>query len=261
MTRIQEGSPVGPERAVALLRGITSPSSPVRLTWAGVADEWFAVGELDYHEDVTIASVLAWAAVREPPGSPVRVDLLDSLQGLAVDGRVPAAALRRVVEDLPRAGLAPAEIEFFDDLVASSQLPAPRVAPADAPNLPGVEEGRPLGPAVCLDLVRGVVTSTPDERRAGAALAAGRAAAGDLDDDEARTLAAVLTWALEVDRTDARPALLAALDALAGRDRVPPWALDRVLTHLDRGPLDPVERGLRADLATALAAHRRRGES
>jgi hypothetical protein len=96
----------------------------------------------------------------------------------------------------------------------------------------------------------------PEERRSGAALTAGRAGAGGLDDDEARTLAAVLAWAVQVETAGARPALLSALEVLAGRDRVPPWALDRVLAHLAGSAPDPVEEEIGADLA---AARRRLG--
>jgi hypothetical protein len=63
----------------------------------------------------------------------------------------------------------------------------------------------------------------------------------------------VLVWAVEVDTTPARPALLAALGALAGRDRVPPRVLTRVVGHLGHTTLSPVEEDMRADLVAHLA--------
>ncbi|MCO1659640.1 hypothetical protein [Pseudonocardia humida] len=82
--------------------------------------------------------------------------------------------------------------------------------------------------------------------------------AGRFDDDEAATIATILAWAVQVEHGDARPALLAALDGLARRDRVPPWALEQVLARLPDSGLDESECALRSNLVTALGAHRER---
>ncbi len=258
MSRIREGTPVGPRRCIDLLRGITSTSSEERHVWAGVTDQWFGIGELDYREDVTIAWVLAWTTVHEGQRYPVRVGLLDSLQGLALDDRAPAAALDLVTTAIPRADLDVAEVESYDELLAARTRPAPTVPPGEAPNLPGVPPGEPVEPARCVELVRGLTDPDPDQRRAAARLVTAWAAAGRLDDDQARVLATVSTWAVLIEATTALVALLGALAALARRDLVPPWALDQLERHLAAADLDPAADGLRAELAAALAGHRAR---
>ena len=151
-----------------------------------------------------------------------------------------------------------AEVEMYEvpgrgAVAAAATVPAAsgepgrrRAGRVDRPRaLPGP---RPRGCAI---------RSPPSGARARRSSRAGPRA-GELDDDEARTLAVVLAWAVEIETTAARPALLSALQALGERDRVPPWALDRVLAHLAGTPLDGPEEGFRAGLAAALAAHRRR---
>lgn len=260
MTATGAGTPVGPRRCLDLLRGISATDEEERRNWADVAGLWSSGGELDPVEQLTLSWPLAWAAVVETHRFEVREGLLLSLDDLAAGRGVPAAVLELVTSAIEPGDLHVAEVELYQDLVAARSRPTREIPPTELPNLPGARSGEPVGPAQCLHLVRRITSGSPDDRRGGAAVTAGRAAAGGFDDDEARTLGAVLGWAVEVEADSARPALLAALDALAGRDRVPPWALDRVLAHLAGGPLDPVEEGFRADLATALAAHRRRAD-
>lgn len=249
MTRIIEGDTVGPQDCLALLRGLTSHDRDERLGAAVVAGDWFSGGGLDYTEDVTVARVLAWAAVREPPGGLVRADMLDSLQGLAIDGRAPTASLRLVTSEIDRSDVSPAEADFYDDIVEAAARPGHAG--------PGEGYGRPLGPDRCLELVRGLASGSAGERRAAATALSGRAAAGELDADEAGTLATVLAWAVHLERTPARPVELSALLVLAGRGRVPVRVLDRAVRHLGGVRLDPVEQGIHHDLVAAL--HRAAG--
>lgn len=240
MTRIIEGDTVGAEDCLALLRGLTSHDRDERLGAAVVAGDWFGGGGLDYTEDVTVAWALAWAAVREPPGGLVRADMLDSLQGMAIDDRAPVAALRLVTSEIDRSDVSPAEMDFYDDLVEALSRPGP-----DSPSGSGE---RSLGAERCLELVRGLVSRSTGDRRAAATAVAGRAAAGELDTAESNAIAAVLTWAVELERTRSRPVLLSALLVLAERGSVPARVLDRVVTHLAGARLDPVEQGFLADL-------------
>ncbi|WP_214401954.1 hypothetical protein [Pseudonocardia lacus] len=243
MTRIIEGDTIGAADCLALVRGLTSSDREERLGAAVVAGDWFGGGGLDYTEDVTAAWVLAWAAVREPPGGLVRADMLDSLESLAADDRAPAAALRLVTTALDRADVSPAELDFYDGLVEALARPGP-ASPGGS--------GRPLGAQRCLALVRGLASGVDADRRAAATAVAGHAAAGDLDAGESSTVATVLAWAVELERRPARPVLLSALLVLAERGSVPARVLDRVVTHLAGARLDPVEEGFLADLTAAL---------
>ncbi|MCO1653963.1 hypothetical protein [Pseudonocardia humida] len=234
------------------------PSPEERRTWSDVVSLWSGWGELDRPEDVTLSWVLAWAAVVETHRFEVREGLLLSLSDLAAGARAPAGVLDLVTSAIAPDDLHVAEVEMYEALVAARARPAAQIPPAERPNLAGSGAGERIGPLPCLDLVRRISSRVPEERRSGAALVGDRAGAGELDDDEAPTLAAVLAWAVEVETTAARPALLSALRALSRRDRVPPWALERVLAHLGGTALDRPEEELRSELSDALAAHRRR---
>ncbi|MCO1653964.1 hypothetical protein [Pseudonocardia humida] len=98
MTRIVEGDTIGAADCLALVRGLTSRDRDERLGAAVVADDWFSAGGFDYTEDVAVAWVLAWAAVREAPG------------------RVPVRVLDRVVAHLAGARLDPVEEGLLADL-------------------------------------------------------------------------------------------------------------------------------------------------
>ena len=244
MTRIIEGDTVGAPRCLALLRGLTSHDRAERDGCAVIADNWFGPGGFDFTEDVTVAWVLAWAAVREPPGGLARAEMLDALQGMAIEDRAPTAALELVVSTIHRSDVSPAEIDFYDDLVAARSRPGPEGPPGGG--------GRPLGAERCLELVRGLASTSAAERRAAATAVAGRAAAGDLDAGESATIATVLAWAVEVETTRSRPVLLSALLVLAEGARVPLRVLDRTVAHLAGARLDQVEEGFLTDLAAAL---------
>jgi hypothetical protein len=248
----------GPRRCLDLLRGVCAADPDERRTWAGATGRCSARGELDAHEELTLGWALAWAAAVETHCHDVRAGLMGSLGVLAGAGRVPAAALDLVIAAIDPTDLHVVETAPYAGLVAARARPPRVVRPSDPPNLPGAVAGEPIGPAQCLHLIRRIASGSATERRAGAAVTARRAGAGELDDDEARTVAAVLAWAVEEGRSPARPALLAALHTLADRDRAPAWALDRMLARLADAGLDAVEEDFRVDLATALAAHRRR---
>ncbi|HZG90301.1 MAG TPA: hypothetical protein VEZ42_08805 [Pseudonocardia sp.] len=253
------GTPIGPGRCIGLLRGLTSPALEDRETWADVPSLWSDWGEFDADEELAITWVLAWAAVVEVHRFEVRERLLLSLSDLAAGGRVAAAALDLVTGTIERDDLHIAEVEMYDGLVAARSGPTrPHPSPYDRPNLPGVPPGEPVEPARCVELVRGLTDPDPDQRRAAARLVTAWSAAGRLDDDQARVLATVLTWAVRVEATAALVALLGALTALARRDLVPPWALDQLARHLAAADLDPTADGLRAELAAALAGHHSR---
>jgi hypothetical protein len=275
---------VGPRWCIQLLRWMTSPDPRERAELSEAAADYRDRGQLDEREGRTLAWVLAWgavgedgwyrpqrdrwsmtvAAVRERLGGPadrdpVRPGFLYSLARLAADDWVPHAALDLVVSALVRTELTSTdEEESYDELVAARSRTGPQVPAEDLPNLPGAAPGDPVGPRVCLDLVRDIADADPAQRRTGAEAAVRRSEAGGFDDDEAATIGTVLAWAIQVEHGDARPALLAALDALAARDRVAPWALEQVLAHLAPAELDEIERPLRQGLAAALAGHRGR---
>lgn len=237
------GTPVGPQRCLDLVRGVCNPSPQERRVWADVVSTWSGWGELDAHEVDVLAWVLGWAAVVETHRFEVREGLLLSLSDLASGGRVPSGVLDLVATAIAPGDVHVAEEEMYAALVAARSGREPLAAAA---------AGASLGPAPCLDLVRRIAAASSGERRSGAALTAGRAAAGELDDDEARTLAAVLVWAVEVETTPARPALLSPLTVMAERDHVPAWALDRVLARLDESASDRAEESFRTELLAAL---------
>jgi hypothetical protein len=166
MTRIIEGDTVGAPRCLALLRGITSHNPTERRDWAVIADDWFGPGGFDYTEDVTVAWVLAWAAVREPPGGLNRAGLLDALCGMAIEDRAPRTALELVTSAIHRSDVSPAEIDFYDDLVTARSRPGPDGPPGGG--------GRPLGAQRCLELVRGLASTSAADRRAAATAVAGQ---------------------------------------------------------------------------------------
>lgn len=258
MTRIREGTPVGARYCLDLLRGITTTSLEERRGWAGAAAWWFGDGQLDHREDVTLAWVLAWAAVLETRSPLVRGDLLDSLDVLSSSDRAPVGALDLVIATVPRAGLDVSGIESYDALLDARTRPGPTLPPEDRPNLPDVPPGEPIEPARCVELVRGLSATDPELRLATGRLLAAWTAEGRLDEDQGRTLAVVTTWTVQVETTDALGALLGALAALARRDLVPPWALQQVGAHLADGDLDATAAELRTELVAALAAHRAR---
>jgi hypothetical protein len=271
--------PVGPQRCVALLRGITSADADQRIGAAEGPGDLRRRGSLDAREGRTLAWVLAWAAVVETgwypepatglrsrltrsrvPGDrwPVRRGFLYSLFELAADGWAPAAALHRVAAAISPDGLDPSEAGRYERLVTALSWPVLEPPPDDRPNLPGARAGEPVGPQAGLDMVRGVVSRDPAQRRVWAQTIEWAVGGGRLDDDEASTLGVILAWAVRIERAAAvRAALLAALCAVAVRDRVPPWALDEVVGERD-ADLDAAGQRLRDTLATALAEHRRR---
>jgi hypothetical protein len=257
MTRIIEGDTVGAAGCLELLRGITSHNPAKRQGWAVIADNWFGSGRFDYTEDVTVAWVLAWAAVREPPGGLVRSDLLDALQGMAIEDRAPRAALELVTSAIHRSDVSPAEIDFYDDLVMARR-PEPDGPPGGG--------GRSLGATRCLELVRGLASKSATDRQSAATAVAGQA----VDAGESSTIATILAWAVESPsagnratawlrsrkNSSVRPVLLSALLVLAEDGRVPVRVLDRIVTHLAGVRLDQVEKGFRIDLTAALRRSR-----
>lgn len=224
-------SPVGPARCVRLVRGLTSRAEGERATWAGVAIEWVAAGELADHEAAPIAAVLGWAAlVDEAEVFPARERMLAALARLARADLAATAVLGQVTADLPRDELNDAEAQWHDALVEQLRRRRGPDPPARV--------------ARCVDLLRGITSQYRDHRWEWAAVAGQRAAAGELDSLDAAPIAAVLGWAtlLETDVAGhTRARLLDSLAALTMADLAPAVVLEQVTSNLPRQQLDPAE--------------------
>ena len=245
--------PVGPERCVDLLRGVTSHSRDKRWAWADVAGVWDVDRELGDSEAAPIAAVLGWATVLETDEFRVRVDFLFSLNSLAQSDLVPRVVLEQVVSNLSRDELTtPDEVESYDVLVdqlrelgGAGQTATGRVV---------------VGPARCVRLVRGVTSLVEGERATWAGVAAERVAAGELAAHEAGPVAAVLGWAGLIEPPGVfatRQRLLSALALLAGNELAPTAVLEQVTAGLACGELDAAEAGCYDVLVEQL--RRRRG--
>lgn len=104
-------------------------------------------------------------------------------------------------------------------------------------------DGNAVGPARCLELIRGITSESPQEREAWSDVAALWNSWGELDDHESRTIAVILAWAavVETDIVKVREGLLNSLDSLAQSDLVPTYALELVTSGISRQNLDVSE--------------------
>lgn len=228
-----QGPPPGVARCLELLRGLTSQYRDQRWSWAAIAGQRAATGELAAPETGPIATVLSWAARLETDiTGGTRARLLDSLAALARADLAPAVVLEQVTATLPRQELDPAEVGAYDAL--ADQL-RQRPAPAQP------EQGRvPLGPTHCVRLVRGLVTQEPHW----AGVAGRWVQAGELDTHEADTIAAVVGWAALLEPSDTFPIrqkVLHSLTLLAAQHLAPTTVLEQVTTDLPRHDLNPAE--------------------
>lgn len=243
-----KGRTIGPERCVLIVRGITSASDRERHSWGGTPGLWDSWGDLDDHETRTVAAVLGWAALIEPAGSDIREHFLDSLASLATSWLVDTATMEQVLAGIPPEDLTVPEIDFYEGIVDELRDQHARTGPA-----PRDAVRRPVGPARCVQLLRGITTESRQERYDTAPLAGGWIAAGELDTLEAGTIAAVLTWAAVLETAD--PAIrvrqFASIQAVAERDRLPAAVHDQINGIND---LHPDEHDARAALVTALQA-------
>ena len=222
---------VGPARCVRVVRGLTSLAEGERATWAGVAAEWVAAGELAAHEAGPVAAVLGWAGLIELPGVfATRQRLLSALALLAQRELAPTAVLEQVTADLARGELDAAEAGCYDVLVEQLRR---RRGP-----------GPPARVARCLELLRGLTSQYADQRAAWAVTAREWLDQGELAAPEAGPIAAVLGWAarLETEIADAtRARLLDALTSAARAGLAPAAALEQVATGLPRDELHATE--------------------
>lgn len=101
----------------------------------------------------------------------------------------------------------------------------------------------PIGVARCVELVRGITSTSAEERHAWASIAADWADEGEIDSHEAGPIAAVLAWVtlLETDKFRIRASFLDSLDSLAAKDLVPEIILKQVTSGLSRQDLDTAE--------------------
>jgi hypothetical protein len=102
-------SPIGPEHAVLLVRGITSVWPFPRGQSAQAVTELCGTGRLDRREGDALSGVLGWAAVVETDVPEVRGLLLDSLGALAGAGLVEADTRAHLAAAIVPADLHPAE--------------------------------------------------------------------------------------------------------------------------------------------------------
>lgn len=245
--------PLGPERCVELLRGITSESRDERWGYAGVAGDWDDEYSMPAVEAAPIGAVLGWAALIETDTEGfTRDDQIGSLWSLALLDRVPRVVLEQVISNLPREELTINQAEGYDLLLGKLQ----ELPPSDESG----SDRRPVGPARCVELVRGITSKLPGRRVTWAGVVVECVQAGQLAPHEAGPIAAALGWTSLVETSKTFPnrqRLLRALDLLARADLAPKTVLEQVITELPREELNRDETYLVDALAEQL--RRRRG--
>lgn len=104
-------------------------------------------------------------------------------------------------------------------------------------------EAKSIGLRRCLDIVRGITSTSKDERHTWAAVPGWWYVNGEIDDHEAATISAVLSWAtlVETEIPDVREGFLDSMGTMAENDRVPLPVLEEVTSGLQPEDLDVAE--------------------
>ncbi len=115
-----------------------------------------------------------------------------------------------------------------------------------------------VGPARCLQLVRGVTSYVIEERDAWADIAGEWVLDGELDTAEIHLIGAVLAWAalIEIDRPRVRAGFLSSLSIMGGGGLLPTRVLELVTSGIAAHDLHPVEVEGYGYLAAMLDAQR-----
>jgi hypothetical protein len=247
MTSLALGA-IGPARCLDVIRGVTSWSIEERDAWADIPGEWVLDGELDADEIHLVGAALAWAALIEIDRPRVRAGFLSSLSIMGGGGMLPTRVLELVTSGI--ADPHPVEVEGLDYLTA--MLRGQRVGPSG----PGC--GRTVGPAHCVDLLRGLSSEAREDRLDWGPTAGEWLARGDMDAFEASTAAAALLRAAVVEHGGhgVHVGLLGSLAALGRARVVPGHVLRELRSALPREDLDPAEREAYRTLLDAATPHR-----
>ena len=100
-----------------------------------------------------------------------------------------------------------------------------------------------IGPARCIQLIRGITSFSLEERDAWADIAGEWVLDGELDSEEIHLLAAALAWAtlIEIDRPRIRAGFLSSLSIMGGGGLLPTRVLELVTSGIAVRDLHPVE--------------------
>lgn len=100
-----------------------------------------------------------------------------------------------------------------------------------------------IGPARCMQLIRGVTSYSIEERDAWADIAGEWVLDGEIDTEEIQLIATALAWAalIEIDRPRVRAGLLSSLSIMGGDGLLPTRTLELVTCGIPQRDLHPVE--------------------
>ena len=246
MTQITRGTPVGPQRCLDALRGITSLSRDERHQWSATVAFWHGLGEIDVHESRILSAVLGRAAMIETEiefdPAWVRTRLLDALSFIGEAGNAPLNVLEEVAAAIPSNDRRPFELDYLEAI--ETEIYRLRAIPP-LPTPPRDTAARsPIGPEHAVLLVRGVTSPWPFPRGQAAQAVTELCDTGRLDRHEADTLSGVLNWAVltEPDIPEVRAHLLATLSTLTGAGLVATDTRTQLTTQLAHTDLHPQER-------------------
>jgi hypothetical protein len=115
-----------------------------------------------------------------------------------------------------------------------------------------------IGPARCIQLIRGITSFAIEERDAWADIAGEWVLDGELDADEIHLLASALAWTtlIEIDRPRVRAGFLSSLSIMGGGGLLPTRVLELVTSGIGEADLHPVEVEGHGYLTAMLAGQR-----
>jgi hypothetical protein len=250
-----EGSTVGATDCIKTLRLLVDLSAEDRELGADTIDAWLTYAQMmDAFESRTFAVVTAWATLSESTDRFIRETLLDAFDSFASRGDVPIDIINLIVTRFPRDTGSATEIELLD--MIDETLGAIHQE-AGSNSKWGTQQDSGITPKRALDLVRGLTSSSIEQRRIWSTVAEHWNA--ELDNTQANTTATILVWSIEIepDSDGIRPRLISSLAALANYHDLTTGTLERAASSISQMALTESEVACRQALLEILSARHR----